>query len=114
MGASLVHVHTAITPIQILENKTQFICEQTGKKQNLTHETRIYNKPEQILSVTVTKVHVWRAIYRGRKLIYVVLLEKSHVPLRYITDCFAPLKQRTNQSSCLTHYRRYGLCVSGR
>lgn len=32
MGASLVHVHTAITPIQILENKTQFICEQTGKK----------------------------------------------------------------------------------
>lgn len=84
MGASLVHVHTAITPIQIqkLENKTQFICEQIGGKQNLTHETLIYNKPEQILSITVMKVHVCRAIYQGQKLIYVVLLEKSHVPLR--------------------------------
>lgn len=84
MGASLVHVHTAITLIQRRkqENKTQFIYESTGEKQNLTHETQIYNKPEQILSVTVTKGHVCRAIYRGQKLIYVVLLEKSHVPLR--------------------------------
>lgn len=77
-------MHTAITPIPIqkLENKTQFICEQIGEKQNLTYETLIYNKPEHILNITVMNAHVCSAIYQGRKLIYVVLLEKSHVPLR--------------------------------
>lgn len=114
MAASLVHVHTAITPIQIqkLEHKTQFIYMSKLGKNETWHMNlqQTWTDPER----NSDEGSCPQSNLSRSKADLCCAARKVSRSFKVITDCFAPLKQRTNQPSCLTHYRRYSLCVSGR